>query len=124
MMKKTLLALAAAGVVASTGAIAANGHDTHGPAFAPVQYHDGDRWDDHSKSVNEREARINDRIARGIRDGHITEREARSLQRELSQIESKERSYNRDGRLSNRESEELNRDLDRLTDHVRQQIRD
>jgi len=124
MMKKTLLALAAAGVFASMGAAAANGHDTQGPAFSPVQYHDGDRLDNRSATVNERESRINDRIARGIRDGRINEREARSLQRELSQIESKERSFNRDGRLSNRESEELNRDLDRLTDHVRQQIRD
>jgi Skp family chaperone for outer membrane proteins len=124
MMKKTLLALAAAGVLASTGAVAANGHDTHGPVVAPVQYHDGDRWDDRSAAVNERESRINERIQRGIRDGRINEREARFLQRELSQIESKERSFNRDGRLSHRESEELNRDLDRLTDHVRQQIRD
>ena len=124
MMKKTLLALAAAGVFASMGAVAANGHDTQGPALAPVQYHDGDRWDNRSATVNERESRINERIQRGIRDGRINEREARFLQRELSQIESKERSFNRDGRLSHRESEELNRDLDRLTDHVRQQIRD
>ena len=126
MMNRTLLALAAAGVLASTGATAANGHDTQSSAFAPVQYQyrDSDRWDDRAATVNQREARINDRIERGIRDGRINEREARFLMRELNQIEAKERSYASDGRLNRRESEEINRDLDRLADHVRQQIRD
>jgi len=126
MMNRTLLALATAGVLASTGAIAANGHDTQSSAFAPVQYQyrDSDRWDDRAATVNQREARINERIERGIRDGRINEREARFLMRELNQIEAKERSYASDGRLNRRESEEINRDLDRLADHVRQQIRD
>ena len=75
-------------------------------------------------SVDEREARINARIQRGMSDGRVNERESRRLYRELRDIEAKERVYKDDGNLNRRETESLNRDLDRLTDHVRQQIRD
>jgi hypothetical protein len=83
-----------------------------------------DRWDDRSATINEREARINARIQRGLRDGRITNREARRLYNELADIEEKERAFGSDGRLSGRESAELNRDLDRLAEDVREQMRD
>lgn len=130
-MKKTLLALAAAGVLASTGAVA-NGTDDRVPHMTPVQYHGNDyRHDeryregyDRSVSINDREARINEWIQRGIDNGRINQWEARRLQAEMNRIQQKERDYSRDGRLNRRESEELNRDLDRLADHTRQQMRD
>ena len=128
-MKKTLLFLATASVFASGGAIGGTTIN-HGPAtFVPVQQsqygerHD-DRWDDRTMNVNEREARIKARIQRGLRDGRITEREARRLSRELAGIEAKERSFLADGRLNYREEAELKRDLDRLADNVRAQVRD
>lgn len=120
-MKSTLLAIAAAGLMASTGALAQPNqpHRSDNPHWSQ-----SDRWDDRSAGINEREARINAHIQRGMNDGRIDEREARRLYRELRDIEAKERAYKDDGRLSRRETETLNRDLDRLTDHVRQQIRD
>jgi hypothetical protein len=130
-MKKTLLALAAVGVLASTGAVA-NGADERVPHMTPVQYHGNDyrhderyrEWYDHSANIYDRGQKIRNWIDRGISDGRINQGEARRLQRELARFEEKERSFNRDGRISHREEEELNRDLDRLADNVRQQMRD
>jgi hypothetical protein len=121
-MQKTLIALAAAGMLASTAAMA--------QSYQPYQYdsprysQNEQRWDDRAASINERESRINARIQRGINDGRINEYEARRLYRELRDIEAKEQAFKDDGRLSRRETETLNRDLDRLVDHVREQMRD
>ncbi|HET7033447.1 MAG TPA: hypothetical protein VFJ48_10010 [Casimicrobiaceae bacterium] len=132
-MKRTLIALAAAGVLASGGALAGTTQitgDFGTAAVVPVQYSNGpqysngSRWDDRSVNVNERESRIRARIERGIRDGRITRGEARGLYRELASIEATEHAYKSDGRLSYRESAELNRRLDRLADNVRVQVRD
>jgi CRISPR/Cas system-associated endoribonuclease Cas2 len=122
-MKATLIALAVAGVLASTAAGAAsNTLDSRPAPMTYVQYQDNSN--DRNATINEREARIGERIQRGISDGRITGREARRLQRELNIIEQKERQFAADGRLSRWEAGELNRDLDRLADHVRQQMRD
>jgi hypothetical protein len=132
-MRKTLIALAAAGVLASGVAVAGNtsGHGFGATAFVPVQYtqrHD-DRWDnnrwyDRSDNINEREARIRARIQRGQNDGRITDREARFLYRQLATIEAKERTFKADGRLSYREEAELKRNLDTLAQNTRLQARD
>ena len=130
-MRKTLLALATAGVLASGAATAGTiGHDAV-TAFFPVQYtsnnnnrwHD-DRWDDRAQNINEREARIRARIERGQNDGRLTDREARNLYRQLNTIEAKERTFMADGRLNYREDAELKRNLDALADNVRAQMRD
>ena len=118
-MNKTLIALAAAGLLA-TGAAAAGTRDIAPAGFTRVQYHSEDR----AAQINEREARINARIERGIQDGRLTEREARRLQRELHDVAVKERAFKSDGRLNEREAGELNRDLDRLADHLRKQVHD
>ena len=130
-MKKTLLALAAAGLLASAGAATANGQDEGVLQMTPVQYHQDYRhderyrdWYDRGAAVNDREARINDAIQRGIQSGRINEREARRLSYEMSRIEAKERDFNRDGHMSRRESDEINRDLDRIADNVRRDMRD
>jgi hypothetical protein len=124
---KTLIALATAGVLASTAVAAGSAdsridRDSRPAVMIPVQYYA--YRDDRSASIDERESRITERIQRGMNDGRITNREARRLQRELDAIEAKERAFKDDGRLSRRETDELNRDLNRLAYHVRQQIRD
>jgi len=119
-MKTTLVVLAAAGMLASAAVPAQTYHRDQPQRWAQNE----DRWDDRSASVDEREARINARIQRGMSDGRINEHEARRLYRELRDVEAKERAFKNDGRLSRRETDELNRDLDRVTGHVREQIRD
>ena len=130
-MRKTLIALAVAGALASGTAVAGNtsGHDFGSTAFVPVQHNDrndwrDDRWDDRSQNVDEREARIRARIERGHNSGRLTDHEARNLYRQLRAIEAKERTFMADGRLNYRENEELKRNLDRLADNVRAQMRD
>ena len=128
-MKKTLVALAAAVMLASTAAMAQSyqPYQYNSPQYNTPRYAQNEReqrWDDRAASINEREARINARIQRGINDGRINEYEARRLYRELRDIEAKERSFKDDGHLNRRETDALNRDLDRLVDHVRQQMRD
>ena len=71
-MTKTLIALAAAGMLASPILSAQPYHREQ-----PQRWSQDDRWDDRSAGINEREARINARIQRGIDDGRINEREAR-----------------------------------------------
>ena len=117
-MKSILIALAAAGMLVSTAGVAQTYH-RDAPHWAQ-----NDRWDDRAASINEREARINAHIQRGMDNGRINDREARRLMRELRDVEAKERAYKDDGRLTRRETESINRDLDRLTDNVRRQIRD
>lgn len=126
-MNRMLIALATAGVLASATAVAhepattLRDHDAQGATIVPVQY---DRADERARSINEREARLSARIQRGQRDGRITEREARRLYRELSDIEAKERAFGANGRISGREEAQLTRDLDRLNGHIRDQMRD
>ena len=130
-MKRTLMAIATVGLLASGAAVAGTTTvhamgDQRSDAFVTVQYY-GDRAQNYERSndrvanVNEREARINARIQRGIENGSITNREARRLYNELNSIEAKERAFRSDGRLDWRESQELNRDLDRLAENVREQ---
>lgn len=117
-MKSVFIAIAAAGMLVSTGGVAQTNYRDN-PHWAQ-----NDRWDDRSIGINEREARINAHIQRGMDSGRIDNREARRLMRELRDVESKERAFKDDGRLSRRETDSLNHDLDRLTDNVRRQMRD
>jgi len=126
-MNRTLIAIATAGLLAS-GAVVAGQTNMYAPEanhhdLVAVQY-GYDRSDERSSNINEREARIKDRIQRGMRDGTLTDREARRLYGELRDIEGKERAFRSDGRLDGREAAQLNRDLDRLADDVRDQRQD
>lgn len=129
-MKLALFVLASAGLLASGVAAAdsttASSHDISA-AIVPVQYYRGEQYargDDRFSSINEREARIANRIQRGLSDGRITEREARRLYRQLTDIEAKERAFRSDRRLDRREFAQLNQDLDRLAENVRYQMHD
>jgi hypothetical protein len=126
-MKKTLIALSTAAMLASGAAFAGTTPissvvpvGSHG--FVAVQHYD--HGDDRLTNINEREARIRDRINRGINDGRITRREANQLYRQLADVEAKERAFRADGRIGGRESRELMDDLDRLAENVRHQLRD
>jgi len=135
-MNRTLIAIITVGLLASGAAVAGSIHsvgDNHSGNFIAVQYGYGydrsdqyrnDRSDERSASINEREARIKNRIQRGIQDGSLTDWEARRLYRELGYVENKERAFRSDGRIDGREAAELNRDLDRLADNVRDQRHD
>jgi|KBSSwiStaDraftv2_1062776.scaffolds.fasta_scaffold589941_2 hypothetical protein len=121
-LKSTLIAVAVGGALASSVAVAG----TTSAGLVPVAYSDQymSRSDERALNVNEREAHLRARIERGMHDGRITNREARMLLRQLSSIESRERSYMADGRLNRRENDDLVRQLDRLSDNVRAQLRD
>jgi hypothetical protein len=63
--------------------------------------------------INQRLGTQADRIANGIRDGSLTNREAARLERGESRIAREEARFRRDGNLSPRERVRLNRDLNR-----------
>jgi len=128
VMKRILIAVAVAGAIASSGAMAGTPtsgaqHELGTPTFVPVQYYQH-RTDDRQAQINEREARIEARIQRGLADGRLTEWEARRLQRQLNDIQAKERAFMGDGWLNRGEYAELSRDLDQLGDNVRAELRD
>jgi hypothetical protein len=128
-MKGILIALAAAGALAST-TVVANTTVASEPSIVRVQYYgerqynQHERWDGRSLRIDEREARIAERIERGWNDGRLTRWEARRLQRELRGVEAKERAFKSDGRLDRYEVAQLNDDLDRLALNLRSQLRD
>ena len=62
-MKSTLIALAAAGMLASTVAIAQQPYHRD----SPQRWAQNDRWDDREAGINERQSRINARIQRGMK---------------------------------------------------------
>ena len=116
-MKKTLIALAAAGMLAS-------------PILSAQPYHReqpsaGRRTIDGMTARRHQRARVPHQrpYQRGIDEAASTSAK-RAGSMASWDIESKERDYMNDGRLNRRETDALNHDLDRLTDHVRQQIRD
>jgi len=126
-MKKMLIALSTAAMLSSGAVLAGTTMSASNvpvglQGFVAVQQYD--RSDDRLASINEREARIRDRINRGINDGRITRREARQLYRELGDVQAKERAFRADGRIDGRESRELMADLDRLAENVRHQLHD
>ena len=137
-MKKSLIALATAGVLVS-GAAAADSFTVRfgsfqSPGFVAVQdnrewRHDRDDWrswydDGRRFSVDERQALIHQRIQRGFEQGQLTRREARQLERNLARIEEKERGYEYDGRLNRREQADLHAELDQVAQRLRFERRD
>ncbi len=136
-MKLTLIAVAAVGALACGAATAGTASVANRNAgLVLVQYgsdysqnRDAEYWqnrsEDRAARIDEREAHISDRIERGMRNGRITDWEARRLHRQLQNIEAKERDFKaNDGRVGAREFNELNRDLDRLAENVRREARD
>ncbi len=129
-MRKSMIAVAIAGSLAA-GAASANGTTLHyysdGDAVARhVQYYERD-WHRNvmsSPAIDEREARIADRIERGAQSGQLTRQETWRLRRQLERVQEKERAFVADGRLAPWEERELMRDLDRLAANLRYERHD
>ena len=134
-MKRTLFILVAASALGSGAAFAGMPNGQSGEPSAsvravPVQYyerHDYNNYSDdrsatRSSSITERETRMRDWIERSANDGRLRPWQARRLQRELGEIQDRQRTLEADGRLDGREFAELNRDLQRLADHIRDEM--
>lgn len=90
-MKRVILSLAAVAALGVAMPAAAQG-------FGPNGW--GNRFNDD---------RIEMRINQGIRDGSLTRNEARTLRNQLRDARQVERMYIRDGRISSREARDLDR---------------
>ena len=126
-MRKSLIALAAVGMLAS-GAVAADSYTVRigehdGRSFVTVQDYGNDfrGWYDEGRrmTIDERQVRINARIEHGLQTRALTRREARQLERQLALTEERERAYEADGRLTGRERAVLHRDLDTVAQRLR-----
>jgi Ni/Co efflux regulator RcnB len=114
-MKKLLTALAAVAAVTAVAAPAAAQSYDYGRQDRHDRYersqHDG--W-----NVNQRQEQLERRIERGLRNGSLTHREARSLRAEFRDITRLEAHYRVNG-LSYRERADLDRRFDRLEARIR-----
>ena len=70
------------------------------------------------QSINQRQARLDQRIDQGIRSGALNRNEARRLRQESRQLAALEGRYRRDG-LSASERRDLDRRFDALSARVR-----
>ncbi len=118
-MKKILLSLtvAAASALAltATGASAQPYDMRHDRPMAER----GSQW----VSINERQAMLDRRIDRGLRDGSLNRREAGRLRMQFNDIARLETRY-RVGGLSNWERADLDRRFDRLSSRIRSERHD
>lgn len=73
--------------------------------------------------IDNREYQISQRIDQGVRSGHITEREARRLQRREREIARKEAFFKSDGVLTQQERRQLRNELTALRDEVERMMR-
>jgi hypothetical protein len=122
-MKTLLTALAAVAAVTVIAAPAAAQ-----PYDGRHERHDGyDRYDRHDRydrgfhdgwNVNQRQEQLERRIERGLRNGSLTYREARSLRAEFRDIARLEAHYRVNG-LSYGERADLDRRFDRLEARIR-----
>lgn len=84
----------------------------------------GGRWDNWNgpngawMNINQRQARIDQRIDQGVRSGQLTRREATSLRAEFNSVARLESRYRANG-LSNWERADLDRRFDALTQRLR-----
>lgn len=78
----------------------------------------------HDPGVNARQHRQHERIRDGVRDGSLTNQEARSLRAEQKAIRAEERQYKADGVLSREERRDLHQDLNAASRHIYQERHD
>jgi hypothetical protein len=74
--------------------------------------------------INSFQRQARERIANGIVEGTINSNEARRLLEQAERIEIKENRYLRNGRISNFEARELQEDLNKLNRMISRDIRD
>jgi len=119
-MKTVVIALAAATALSTLGVGAASAQ----PGYAYGQryerpYDRGAQW----LSINERQARLDQRIDRGLRSGQLTRNEAYRLRSEFRRIAYLENRYRSNG-LSSWERADLDRRFDALSAQIRFERRD
>ena len=120
MFKKMIvpaLVLAATSVAAMPAAAQSYHGPNHSrPPVASAGYGD---W----QSINQRQANLDRRIDRGMRNGSLSRREATRLRGEFNSLSRLEASYRRGG-LSSWERTDLDRRFDRLAAQIRDERRD
>ena len=116
-MKKALVPALA--LVAASVAIPAAAQSYHGPSRGAAHHAGYGGW----QSINQRQANLDRRIDRGVRNGDLSRREAGRLRGEFSSLLRLEANYRRGG-LTRWERADLDRRFDRLSAHIRQERRD
>lgn len=111
-MKKIVLALTAASALAAAAPALAQ-------PYGGYDRHDYRGW----TSINQRQAQLDRRIERGVRNGQLTRYEAGRLRNEFHDIARLERRYRANG-LSGWERANLDRRFDALSAKVRWERRD
>ena len=71
------------------------------------------------QNINERQARLDQRIDRGVQNGSLTRREAAQLRAEFQEIVRIERAYRMSNGLSSWERQDLDRRFDALSARIR-----
>lgn len=130
MKKIALIALAAASLGAVAAPAAAQDYRHDGGRYDGGRYdtrHDS-RWDyrhdwDRGFNVNQMQNQLNDRIFRGIRNGRLTQNEARNLRGQFQEITRLEVNYRRGG-LTRWERTDLERRLVAFETRLDRQLRD
>lgn len=89
-------------------------------AAAPAMANPGQR----DAGINERQARLEQRIEQGFRAGQLTRYEHRRLVHEAREIQRAEHFFRSDGHLSARERSELHARLDHLSRAIHDERRD
>jgi hypothetical protein len=125
---KTLFATLAA--VAAVTAAAPAAAQAYGPDRGDryERNHDRAGWDRQWSrgeyyNLNQRQARLEQRIDRGVRSGALTRNEARHLREQFRDIERLERRYRANG-LNRNERADLDRRFDRFERRLVAQLRD
>jgi hypothetical protein len=106
--------LLAAGLAAGSLAASAQDFRRDGPDFRH----------DRTQEIDQRQARQEQRIERGVATGAISRQEARELRREQREIARTEARALADGRLDRREMRELTTMLDAADERIRQSRHD
>lgn len=114
-MKKMIASVLAVSAIAAAAPAAAQSY--HGGYRGGYGYgHDYDRsW----QNINQRQANLDRRIDRGVRNGSLTRAEAVRLRAEFRQLAYLEARYRRTGGLSRWERQDLDRRFDRLSARIR-----
>jgi hypothetical protein len=121
----TLIGAASALALSATAASAQDyNHDGYRDAPRSDYRNDGNRGDRNAwVSINERQAQLDRRIDRGVRDGSLNRREAYRLRGEFQDIARLEARYRMNG-LNGWERADLDRRFDRLSAQIRAERHD
>lgn len=128
MKKFVISALALTAASVALPAAAQSYHAPYRPApgysqgygYSPAQYNNYNGWE----SMSRRQARLDQRIDNGIRNGQLSRREATRLRTEFNALLRLEGSYRRTNGLSQWERQDLDRRYDRLAYQIRDERHD